>query len=262
MPEFAHDGVTIHYEISGHGPPLLMIAGMLSDSASWAPLVPLLEPHFTLIRPDNRTTGRTRPMGAPASVAHFASDALALLDHLDLQQAHVLGHSMGGAVAMTLARSAPKRVRSLALAAAAPLQLNRNLALFQTLLAIRKSDASPDTWLRALFPWLFDPAVYELENAVQEAVDASLAYPFAQSADAMSHQIAALADFDPTPLLGPYPMPARAFLGENDLLLPVAVAQKALGDIDTVILPGAGHSIHWDVPDVVAHHLTTFTRTA
>ena len=58
MPVLERDDLELHYEIEGDGPPLLMIAGMASDSASWAPLVPLLTPHFTLIRPDNRTTGR------------------------------------------------------------------------------------------------------------------------------------------------------------------------------------------------------------
>lgn len=95
MPTFEQGNVSLHYEISGNGPPLLLIAGMMSDSASWAPLVPLLEPHFTVMRPDNRTTGRTMPMEAPASVDLFAADCAGLLEHLNLGPAHIMGHSLG-----------------------------------------------------------------------------------------------------------------------------------------------------------------------
>lgn len=58
MPEFESSGATVHYEIAGDGPPLLLIAGTASDSASWGPLPPFL-PGRRLIMPDNRGTGRT-----------------------------------------------------------------------------------------------------------------------------------------------------------------------------------------------------------
>jgi len=144
MPVFEHSGIAQHYEASGSGPPLLLIAGMMSDSASWAPLVPLLEPHFTLIRPDNRTTGRTTPWNAPASVGIIAEDCAALVSHLNTGPAHVLGHSLGGMVGLRLAVTHPKAVKSLTLAAAAPLRLERNVVLFKTLLAFRRSNAAPD----------------------------------------------------------------------------------------------------------------------
>ena len=51
------DGVSLHYEIDGNGPPLMLIAGTASDSASWGPLVEPLSRRFTVIRPDNRSTG-------------------------------------------------------------------------------------------------------------------------------------------------------------------------------------------------------------
>ena len=84
MPDLKLDDISLHYEVDGSGPPLLLHAGMLSDSATWAPLVPLLTEHFTLIRPDNRSTGRTTPGDAPNSGAHMAADVLALMDHLGL----------------------------------------------------------------------------------------------------------------------------------------------------------------------------------
>lgn len=257
MPSFERDEVSLHYELSGDGPPLLLIAGMMSDSASWAPLVPLLEPHFTIIRPDNRTTGRTTPWDAPASVGLFASDCAKLLKCLGLGPAHVIGHSLGGMIGMRLACAHPDTVKSLTLAAAAPLRLERNVALFKTLLTIRQSDAAPETWLYALFPWLFSPALYDIAGAVDQAAMTSLAYPYAQTADAMAHQIAALDAYLPEDV-DSVPCPMQALLAEDDLLLPSDLARPTLGDMPVHMIANAGHSIHWDAADAVVNHLLEF----
>ena len=257
MPIFEHDAISLHYEMSGEGTPLLLIAGMMSDSASWAPLVPLLEPHFTIIRPDNRTTGRTTPWDAPASVDIFASDCAALLNDLDLGPAHVMGHSLGGMIATRLASAHPLVVKTLTLAASAPLRLERNVALFKSLLVIRQSNAAPDAWLNALFPWLFSPSLYDIPSAVAQAATASLAYPFAQSTEAMAYQIAALDGYVPENITE-LTCPAQAILAEGDLILPADLALPTLGDIPTHLISDAGHSIHWDAPDVVVGHLCRF----
>jgi aminoacrylate hydrolase len=257
MPTFKHDNINQHYEISGNGPPLALIAGMMSDSASWAPLLPLLEPKFTVIRPDNRTAGQTVPWDAPASVDLFAADCAALLDHLGLGPAHVMGHSLGGMIGWEFACAYPTHVRSLTLAASAPLRLERNVALFKTFLAIRQSNAAPEVWLNALFPWLFAPAIYDIKGAVEQAAIASLAYPFAQSADAAAHQIAALDGYAPDAAVQPL-CPTQVLLAQDDLIMPTALAQSVLGDIPTHMIAGAGHSIHWDAPDAVGVHLLNF----
>ena len=66
---------------------------------------------------------------------------------------------------------APERVAPLPLAASAPLRLSRNIALFKTLVEIRKSDAPPDTWLRAFLPRLFTSSVYDVPGAVDDAAN-------------------------------------------------------------------------------------------
>ena len=100
MPDISLNDISYHYEIEGSGPPLLLLAGMLSDSATFAGFAPMLTDHFTVIRPDNRTTGRTTPLDAPVSVDQMAQDAVALMDHLGIDRFHVAGHSMGGLMAL------------------------------------------------------------------------------------------------------------------------------------------------------------------
>lgn len=261
MPTFLTDDISLHYEIDGTGPALLLIAGMVSDSASWLPLLPLLTTHFTVIRPDNRTTGRTTPWNAPTSISHYADDCAALLDHLSVPRAHVLGHSMGGLIALQLATAHPNSAQSITLAASAPIRMARNTALFSALVDIRQSNAAPDTWLRAFFPWLFAPAVFEDPAAVDAAAEAALSYPYAQSPQAMRHQLNAVKDYDPSTVAIRHP--AQALLAENDLLIPMGLAQQALTCLPlltTHIVPNAGHSIHWDAAEQVANHVLTFAN--
>ncbi|NRB03079.1 MAG: alpha/beta fold hydrolase [Rhodobacteraceae bacterium] len=260
MPDLALPDVSLHYEATGSGPPLLLLAGMMSDGTSWAPLLPLLSQNFTLIYPDNRTTGRTTPWDAPASLEIYAQDALALMRHLGHARFHIAGHSLGGLIGLQILHKAPERVIDLSLLATAPMRLRRNISLFENFIAIRRSSAPEDTWLRALFPWLFSTAFYDTPGAVDEAVAASLAYPFAQSTDAMVHQLSALSRIDIDPLCGPYPVPVQALLAEKDQMIPLDQAQSALAGADIHTIADAGHSVHWDAPQEVAALITRFAK--
>ncbi|MDO8359063.1 MAG: alpha/beta fold hydrolase, partial [Devosia sp.] len=111
MPQFDHDGASLHYEIRGEGPPLLLIAGIASDGASWGPLLPLL-PERQLILIDNRGSGQSRVAG-PIEIEEMAGDCAALLDHLGLEAVDVVGHSLGGTIGLMFAAGHPERVRRL-----------------------------------------------------------------------------------------------------------------------------------------------------
>ncbi len=260
MPKLQLDDVTLHYEVSGDGQPLLLIAGFMSDSASWAPLLPLLEPKFTLIRPDNRTTGQTTPWDAPVVMDHWADDLAALLTHLGHDRVHVVGHSLGGLIGWALAARSASMVASLLMIGSAPILTPRNTQLFQSLIDIRRSNAADDTWLRLLFPWLFRKEAFLQPDAIDEAVRQSLAYPHAQSADAMELQLRALGETDPTPFTSPPPVPCHAILSPDDLLVPIDDARASLHDISLLELPGLGHSIHWDDPERVAQEIRILTN--
>jgi pimeloyl-ACP methyl ester carboxylesterase len=258
VPSADLTGVRLHYEVEGEGPPLLLLAGMMSDSASWGPLVPLLAPAFTVIRPDNRTTGRTLPAEAPAGLARWAGDAVALLEHLGFPRAHVVGHSLGGLIALHMAAAVPARVGRLALLAAAPVRVPRTHAILRHLLSLRAEGMAPDLWLRGLFPWLFHPRLFHNPAAVDTMVAQSLAYPHAQGAAAMARQLDALEQSQARLALLEPPPPTLAILGADDLLLPPAIARQALAPLAPsriVEIVEAGHSVHWDAPEAVAHHL-------
>lgn len=261
MPDLSLQDISLHYEIDGDGPALILLAGMLSDSASWTPLVEPLARHYTVIRPDNRTTGRTTPWDAPVSISTMARDAQNLMSHLGYDRYHVVGHSMGGRMAIELYGLAPAEIASLSILASAPMRLSRSLAVFDSLVEIRAQPNGERLWLKALYPWVFAPAFFEDPDKSQVALDAALNYPYAQSPEAMSHQIDVLRDFEPKTDLSDIACPTQVVYAEHDVLIPAGPAREAFSAIPAAqhhIIQNAGHSIVWDAPEPVADRLLTF----
>jgi 3-oxoadipate enol-lactonase len=110
------DGIELAYEVTGSGDPVLFIhASLLADG--FTPLVsePSLADRHRLIRYHRRGMGGSTHTDGPVTVADQAGDADALLAHLGVERAHVVGHSYGGLIALQLARDTPQLVGSLAL---------------------------------------------------------------------------------------------------------------------------------------------------
>ena len=103
-------------EQSGAGTPLLLIHGLMVSGAMYQGVEPDLANRYHVIVPDLRGHGRSRALGGPYSVEQLAHDLAQLLDDLEVDSAHVLGYSQGGAVAQQFARDYSKRVRGLILA--------------------------------------------------------------------------------------------------------------------------------------------------
>jgi pimeloyl-ACP methyl ester carboxylesterase len=114
------NGLSFHVEEEGQGPPLLLISGLGYSSWCWQELSAALRDQFRVIRFDNRGTGRSDKPDGPYSIPQLAEDAAAVLDACHAPAAHVLGHSMGGYIALTLALAHPQTVRSLVLASTSP----------------------------------------------------------------------------------------------------------------------------------------------
>lgn len=106
------NGARIHYERTGSGFPLLLLHAGIADSRMWEPQVPAFAAHFDLIRPDSRGFGQSE---LPAMRWSPVSDLLALIDELCLKPAHLVGCSMGGAIAIDFAIQHPERVSKLVL---------------------------------------------------------------------------------------------------------------------------------------------------
>jgi 3-oxoadipate enol-lactonase len=102
MPHLPLDGFRLHYEVSGSGFPLLLIAGTGSPHTSWLGQIPAYGKHFTCISYDTRGIGESTTEDRKVTIKGLASDALALLNHLEVDRCHVVGTSLGAATAQEL----------------------------------------------------------------------------------------------------------------------------------------------------------------
>lgn len=110
-----HQGCQLASWVRGVGEPVLLIQGVGVHGGGWQPQVDGLSDRFQCLTFDNRGIGQSQPIGVRLSIEQMADDARALMDVHGWQSAHVVGHSMGGLIALCLALNARNRVRSLAL---------------------------------------------------------------------------------------------------------------------------------------------------
>ena len=116
MSTVQSNGITIAYEITGTGHPLVLITGVGYGKWFWHKVVPGLAKHFQVITFDNRGAGDSDKPAGPYTVSMMASDTAGLLDALNTKGAYVMGHSLGGYIAQELVVTRPDLAAKLILA--------------------------------------------------------------------------------------------------------------------------------------------------
>ena len=254
----------IFTQSGGTGTPALFIAGMASDVASWTPLHPLLEDQMRMISFDNRGAGRTISGLDHWTIDHMVADAVAVLDHYEIEKAHLVGHSMGGMVGLRIAETHPERVGALVMMSSANAPNAKTIQYFQNMAALFAGRMEPANWFELLFHALFSPAFFDNSENVKAAALAAAGYPFVQSPQDLTRQVKALASIRPIDLEG-ISTPILSIVGENDTVTPphrTELSLKALPHISFATITGAAHSIHWEAPqkvaDTIMNHLNRF----
>jgi pimeloyl-ACP methyl ester carboxylesterase len=119
MPHATLNGARLHYEVSGQGDPVLLISGLGGAAVGWLLQVKDLSARYQVITLDNRGVGESEVPDLPSyPIALLADDAAALLDHLGVGSADVVGYSLGGGVALQLGIRHPAMVRKMVVASA------------------------------------------------------------------------------------------------------------------------------------------------
>lgn len=115
MPLLQRGAFATYFEETGQGEPVVLICGFGAELQAWRFNLTELGKHFRVITFDNRGAGRSGAPDEPYSLEQMADDLAALMDHLGVAAAGLLGWSMGGMIAQLFAVKYPARVRSLAL---------------------------------------------------------------------------------------------------------------------------------------------------
>ncbi|QIB33958.1 alpha/beta fold hydrolase [Ancylobacter pratisalsi] len=136
----ASDGCRVHYDVVGQGEPVVLIPGLGGDGRFWEPVAARLAGRFRLIMVDHRGAGRSDRPSGPYAMARIAADVAEIMDDAGVAEAHLVGHSTGGAVVQTLALDAPHRGRRLVISGSWPAADARFRMLFEARLALLEAN--------------------------------------------------------------------------------------------------------------------------
>lgn len=116
MPIARVNGINMAYDVSGQGEPLVLIMGLGGTRQSWVFQERAFSKHFKVVTFDSRGMGKSDKPNEPFGMKTMADDTIGLMNHLDIDKAHILGVSHGGRVAQEVAINYPDRVMKLVLA--------------------------------------------------------------------------------------------------------------------------------------------------
>lgn len=264
MPKAELQNIGLYYNIYGEGTPLLLIAGLGSDSASWSLVIDDLSKEFQAIVFDNRGTGRSDIGHEAISIATMAEDAIKLLDFLQIEKTHLLGHSMGGYVAQELAIHYPERVDKLVLESTAPVSSKRNTILFDDMYHQLGKEGHCEAWIRRWAFWLFSPKIIQDRNFIDSFINNSMNYPFHQKAEDFKSQINAILSFDARDRTGTIQAKTLIVEGKNDILITpeeAGMLAKGISGSTFHLLDEVAHCIHIENPGLFSRTVLTFLNS-
>jgi 3-oxoadipate enol-lactonase len=239
------NGQRLYYEVHGDGEPLLCVAGLTCDTLVWIPQVQAFAAAHRTVIFDNRDAGQSSMADTDYEIADMARDAIALADELDLDSFHLLGVSMGGAIAQEIALQAPGRVRTLTLAVTFSTggTYSRRLA---EVWGARVRQISHEQHLDELMLMNHSEEFYENPDMVEFVRTAMLQNPHPQPAEAFCRQLAACSCQDTRDRLSSLTMPTHVIGGERDILVPIWKSREiaaAIPGAKLTVLPAAPHGL-------------------
>jgi pimeloyl-ACP methyl ester carboxylesterase len=243
------NGLSIAYELSGDGPPLILLHGFSQDSRVWRGQLEALSSTFTVFAWDAPGAGRSSDPPEDFDLADWADCLAGCTDAANLAKAHVVGLSWGGILAQEFYRSYPERVGSLILAdtyAGWKGSLPADVTSERLAACLRASYLPPEDFVQRLLPSMLSPA--PAGKAVEDL--GRIMGDFHPAGFRLMARVCAEADT--RDLLPAIDVPALLLWGEKDSRSPLYVAEAfrdAIAGARLVVIPGAGHVSNMESPE-------------
>ena len=244
MPHADANGQRLYYEEHGEGEPLILVMGLSGDHVAWTLQVHEFAKRFRVISFDNRDVGQSSLAESDYEIADMADDTLALAEALGIDSFHLLGMSMGGAIAQEVALRAPDRVRTLTLAVTyggSAVGELRTRTWGAAALRATKEEHVDELMLRG-----YSEEFFENEKMARRMRQLILDNPYPQPPEAFVRQLAASGRHDARDRLGELTMPVHVIAAERDWQVPPWKSHE-LADL----IPGAELTVIERAPHLV-----------
>ena len=259
MPYLQREQNRIYWESLGRGEPVAFLYGILMTVDSWKLQTVEIGQHFRCVMHYFRGQLRSSKPDTSWTLEDHAKDLKALLDHLGIDNCHIVGTSYGGEVGMIFAATWPERVRSLSVIASV-------------------SELGPDTerivrdWRRAaleapmslyrtMLPTTFSPEFVAANPGLIEQGEERLKACDEAFFKAFAGLVDAFCALDITPILDRIRCPALVIAGEKDLLKPPRYSQiiaDSIEESELLVAPGAGLAVVQEQPGFINRKLVDF----
>ncbi|PMC34286.1 alpha/beta hydrolase [Bacillus sp. UMB0899] len=210
-----YDQGMIHYEEHGFGEPLILIHGVGLDLTMWERQVKGLSGKFRVICYDMIGHGGSEHPPGPYSLSQFVDQLLALMNHLQIKQCHLVGFSMGGMVAQSLALHQQEKLKSLTIMSAVANRTNEQTKAILSRVEEVKQNGPLATIDPAIKRW-FSPEFLETEKDIIAKIKTRLQTNNPQSYIA-AYSLFATADQELSPILHQIDVPTLIITGEHDI---------------------------------------------
>lgn len=229
MPFAEINGIEMHYHDEGEGTPVVLVTGFSGDTTFFKNLIPELTPKYRVITFDNRGAGLTRYKGDRIRYQDFVDDVLALMDHLRIFRAHMLGWSMGAHIAQEFAIQHQERLITLTLISAYPYRPARSSYFMNGIVDCALKGGDPEYISMMTNAFCFTEDFF----SGLEAKGKMLRSLKGLNAQGLKHQMMALDEFDTREKLSVIRVPTLSIHGSSDIMV-----EPKLGDYISDRIPG------------------------
>ena len=265
----AINGANIYYEISGQGEPLVLIHSLLLHSGMWDDQVTGFADKYTVLRFDLSGHGKSQPV-----TASDADDLNALMAHVGIASAHVLGLSVGAEVALGFALKYPQRVRSLILVSSGvdgfeySEEDQQNFQKFLTPVQARDFVTARDVFMRQVIDGPISPAAPHVRARARQMMDTytfANFFPPEETAATPEQEVASEPPADPPkPMierLGEIKVPTLVIVGDRDtrdMASTASVLAEGITGAKRVMVHDAAHIVNLEQPEIFNQTVIAF----
>lgn len=218
MPKATGIDAEIYYETHGRGVPVLLVPGLGGVGSYWAPNIPAFAKRFQVVIHDHRGTGQSTRSRIRYSVDQMTDDLIAVMDHLGIKKAHLVGHSTGGAIGQTMAAVHPDRLLSLVIYAS----WTKSDPYFRRIFEARRAlltEVGVSAYIRSTPVFLY-PDWWVNQNITLLEEREKITIPNFPGPEIGASRVDAIIDFDRTADLGKIKTPTMVICAKDDILTP------------------------------------------
>src|SRR3990167_1385189 len=262
MPNIQIEKTNYYYELHGNGDPVVLINGLKADHTGWMPVLDMLAKDHTVLVFDNLGAGQTTDNGEPFNVEKMADETMELVKKLGLDMPHIVGHSLGVAVAQSIAYRYANDIKSLALCNTFIKFNDVSKSVFTAVLDMHKAGDSQANIMSKILPWAFSEEFLspELEEIVRQGSNDN---PYPQTTLGYERQLNALYSFNAEPWVSSISLPTLIVSAEKDKIALPSDAQELADHIKgaKLVKLNAGHASQVERPvEFIAELMSFFSE--